>query len=356
VRFCEVSKENGPIGTVSSPTSRLDAAARPGTDVTVAVFVINWNGGSLLKRCLQSLLTQRRPADRVIVVDNASTDDSLDLAASELRSAQLVRLKVNEGFARANNIAATVAPDVDAFALLNPDAFADPGWLEALVRAADASGPDVAAFTSQMRFDSDPSRLDGAGDAYHVSGRAWRAGHRKPVADWPARDDEVFAACAAAALYRREAFQFVGGFDERYFAYFEDVDLGFRLRLQGYRCRYVHDSIVRHVSSGLSGYRSDVAVYYGERNMVWTFFRNMPGTLFWRYLPEHLLLNLVSLLYYPLRGQGLTVWKAKWDALKELPTALRQRQEIQRRRVATDQEIQNSLTHGLLTPYLRRYT
>ena len=141
--------------------------------------------------------------------------------------------------------------------------------------------PDVAAFASQMRLDATPDRLDGAGDSYHVSGRAWRNGHNAPAADWPAGEHEVFAPCAAAALYRRAAFEEVGGFDESYFCYFEDVDLGFRLRLHGYRSLYVPSSVVRHVSSALSGYRSDFAVYHGERNSVWTFVKNMPAPLFW---------------------------------------------------------------------------
>ena len=139
------------------------------------------------------------------------------------------------------------------------------------------------------------------------------------------------------------------------FAYFEDVDLGFRLRLRGYRSLYVHDAVVRHVSSALSGYRSDFSVYHGERNMVWTFVKDMPGTLFWRYLPQHILLNLASLLYYPLRGQGRVAWKAKWDALKSLPAVLRQRRVVQENRAAPNEDIRKSLRDGLLTPYLRRY-
>ncbi len=147
--------------------------------MTVAVLIVNWNGGDLLRRCLESLEKQRRPADQIVVVDNASTDDSLARAAGLLTRVSLVRLKENVGFARANNIAAREAKDVDALVLLNPDAFADPGWLEALVAAAERE-PAAAMFASQMLLASDPDRLDGAGDSYHVSGRAWRNGHGEP--------------------------------------------------------------------------------------------------------------------------------------------------------------------------------
>jgi GT2 family glycosyltransferase len=323
--------------------------------MTVAVLIVNWNGGDLLRLCLETLDRQQRRPDRTIVVDNASTDRSLDLAEAALRGVDLIRLPANVGFARANNIAARAAAGFDAIALLNPDAFAEPGWLDALVRAAERE-PAAAAFASQMRLDSAPDRLDGAGDSYHVSGRAWRDGHRALAAEWPAADVEVFAPCAAAALYRREAFEEVGGFDEQFFCYFEDVDLGFRLRLRGYRCLYVHSAVVRHVSSASSGYRSDFAVYHGERNAVWTFVKNMPGPLLWMYLPQHVALNVAALLYYPLRAQGKVVWKAKLDALRGLPSVLQRRRLVQRARSVSPWTLRRAMTRGFAAPYLARHT
>jgi GT2 family glycosyltransferase len=323
--------------------------------MTIAVLIVNWNGGALLNRCLAALAAQQRQADRIVVVDNASTDNSLSQAADQLSGVELLRLPTNAGFARANNLAAQAAGGVDALALLNPDAFPEPGWLEALERAA-VREPGVAAFASQMRLDGTPDVLDGAGDSYHVSGRAWRNGHGFPVAGWPAADADVFAPCAAAALYRRTAFEEAQGFDERYFCYFEDVDLGFRLRLLGHRSLYVHDAVVRHVSSAMSGYRSDFAVYHGERNMVWTFVKNMPAPLFWLYLPQHLALNLAALAYYPWRGQGRAAWRAKIDALRGLRPALQSRTAVQRARRANARSIRRALSHGLARPYVARYT
>ena len=319
----------------------------------IAVIVVNWNSGAFLKRCLQSLEAQRRQPDRVIVVDCASSDDSLRIAGRELGLFQLIRSQENVGFARGNNIAAAAAMDCDALALLNPDAFADPEWLRAMEAAAEAA-PEVSAFASQMRFDARPEYLDGAGDSYHVAGRAWRNGHGSLAETWTGAID-VFAPCAAAALYRRNAFDDVGGFDESYFCYFEDVDLGFRLRLKGHRCIYVPAAIVNHVSSGLTGYRSDFAVYHGERNMVWTFAKDMPARLLWRYLPQHLALNLAALLWAPTRGQGKVVLKAKFDAIRGLGSAVRKRREIQRGRTVEARAIRNALATGMLIPYLRRY-
>jgi GT2 family glycosyltransferase len=323
--------------------------------MTVAVLVVNWNGGDLLSRCLESLEQQHRRPDHVVVVDNASTDDSLQRAERPLRSVELIRLPENVGFARANNLAARAARQFDALALLNPDAFAEPAWLDALLEAAERR-PTVAAFASQIRLASTPEYLDGAGDSYHVSGRAWRIGHRMSSAEWPAEDVEVFAPCAAAALYRRDAFEEVGGFDEQYFCYFEDVDLGFRLRLRGYSCVYVHNAVVRHVGSAVTGYRSNFAVYHGERNAVWTFAKDMPGPLLWLYLPQHLALNVAALLYYPWRGQGTAVFKAKLDALRGLPAVLRRRQDVQRTRRVDLRTLRRALTGGVAAPYVARYS
>jgi GT2 family glycosyltransferase len=321
--------------------------------MTVAVLIVNWNGGALLKHCLESLQRQLRPPDHIIVVDNASTDDSL--ARANLRDVELIRLTENAGFARANNIAARAAAQYDALALLNPDAFAHPGWLQALVDAASAH-PDVAAFASQIRLADSPDYLDGAGDSYHVSGRAWRIAHLRHHQQWPARGADVFAPCAAAALYRRAAFEEIGGFDERFFCYFEDVDLGFRLRLRGHRSIYVPGAIVHHVSSALSGYRSDFAVYHGERNAVWTYVKDMPSPLLWAYFPQHIALNVAALLYYPTRGQGRAVWRAKWDAIRGLPAVLKQRRLLQTSRRIGAMELRRAMLRGLMRPYVRRYS
>lgn len=322
--------------------------------MTVAVLIVNWNSGGLLRQCLEALRAQRLPPDRVIVVDNDSRDDSLARARGVLDGAQVIALGNNVGFARANNIAAAAAGDVDALALLNPDAFPDPSWLAALVAAAERD-PAAASFASQLVLDGQPDLLDGAGDSYHASGRAWRNGHRVRVAEWRTGDHDVFAPCAAAALYRRRAFEAAGGFDEQYFCYFEDVDLGFRLRLCGFRCVYVHDAVVRHVSSATTGYRSDFAVYHGERNAVWTFVKDMPGPLLPLYLPQHLALNVLALLYYPFRGQGLIVLKAKRDALLGLPAVIRRRRAVQRSRVVTAWTLRQSLSRGIRAA-IRRYS
>jgi len=321
--------------------------------MTVALLIVNWNGADLLRRCLESVRDQRRPPDHVIVVDNASTDDSIARAEPQLGSVEVIKLHTNTGFAHANNVGARAARNFDALALMNPDVVADPGWLEALVAAAGAD-PRAAGFASRMLMASAP-RLDGAGDSYHVSGRAWRRGHGMEATAGPQENVDTFGPCAAAALYRRDAFEEVGGFDERFFCYFEDVDLAFRLRLRGYTCRYVHAAVVRHTVSAVSGYRSDFALYHGERNAIWTFVKNMPAPLLWMYLPQHLVLNAAMLLFHSWRGKGKVVLKAKVDALQGLPAVLRQRTTIQQGRRVGAWALRRALTRGLFAPYIARY-
>ena len=324
----------------------------PSSRSRIAVVIVNWNGGDWLRRCLESVASQERRPDRVVVVDNASQDGSLEAALRLFPRVESIRLGTNVGFAAANNVALRACGDCDFVALLNPDAFATPSWLARLAGAAERH-PDHAMFASQIRMADDPGRLDGAGDVYHVSGLAWRAGHgtRGPLSDAPR---EVFSPCAAAALYRRDALLDIGGFDERYFCYLEDVDVGFRLRLRGHRCLYVPDAVVHHVGSGSTGKGSDFSVYHGHRNLVWTFLKDMPASLLALSLPQHLLLNLLSVAWFALHGRGRVILRAKWHALRGLPAVLAERRGVQRQRRAPARELRRAMARGWLTPYFAR--
>ena len=299
----------------------------------VTVVIVNWNGAHFLDRCLSALLAQTVTPHEIILVDNASTDDSLDIVRS-FPSVRLLAQNKNLGFARGNNLAIAAA-DVESewIALLNPDAYVEPRWLEALLSAAH-DDPAFDVFGSKLVVAADSAVLDGAGDVYHISGLVWRMGHGADVSSFSEQACEVFSPCAAAALYRRSAWLEVGGFDEDFFCYVEDVDLGFRLRLAGRRCLYVPSSVAHHVGSGTTGgQHSDFSVYHGHRNLVWVYVKNMPSVLFWAFLPLHLAMNLVTLFMLTLRGQGKVIFRAKLDALKGIPRMWRKRTQIQSKRV-----------------------
>jgi GT2 family glycosyltransferase len=195
-------------------------------------------------------------------------------------------------------------------------------------------------------MDSSPEIIDGVGDVYHCSGAMWREGYgktRSEIGHISMRS--IFSPCAAAALYRREAFLEVGGFDEDFFCYCEDVDLGFRLRLAGCESVFVPDAVVRHaVSSSSGGERSDFATYHGHRNMVWVFIKNMPSFLFWLFLPLHVAMNIAAVFILAARGQGLIALKAKWDAIKGIPKMWQKRQQIQATRKASTWQIWRAMS------------
>jgi len=279
---------------------------------------------------------QSTPPERIIVVDNSDRGELCCLDASRV---QVLRASGNIGFAAGNNLGLANA-NSEFIALLNPDAFPEPDWLGNLLKAAKAN-PRCAAFGNVQLLDKNPELLDGIGDSYHPSGIFRREGHGRRRDEYSElHSREIFSPCAAAALYRRDALVAAGGFDEDFFCYGEDVDLGFRLRLAGWKSMLVPDAVVRHVGSASSGgQRSEFASYHGHRNMVWVYVKNMPGVLFWLFLPLHILANLASGIVLTLRGQGKIAWRAKRDAIKGIPAMWKKRQAIQSKRVASIKDI-----------------
>lgn len=295
---------------------------------SIAVVVVNYNAADFLGACLDSIQTQSLAPQRVIVVDNASTDGSADIAANHEIGAELIRNTHNAGFAEANNQAIELASDCEWLALLNPDATADKHWLQALYQGAK-DNPQFCSFASLQRVAENPKLCDGTGDCYHAFGYGWRIGHNLPVKhDLPAQE-EVFASCAAACLIRRAAVERVGGFDIDYFCYGEDLDLGFRLRLAGERALFISAAEVLHHQSAIAGLNSSFSIYHGQRNLVWTYCKNMPTPLLVLCLLPHLVLNLLALVSYSIKGQHASILRAKRDALKGLPAIMRKRKLIQ---------------------------
>lgn len=294
----------------------------------VVVLIVNYNGSHWLARCLEALARQQTRGFRTIIIDNASTDGSADHLERDFPWVEVLRPGKNLGFAAGNNLGAAHANGCEWLVTLNPDAFPEPGWLGALLAAAQAN-PEFSMFQSRLLADGDHGTLDGVGDVYHVSGLHWREGHMLSDSAVYDRPREIFSPCAAAAMYRRDAFDHAQGFDEDFFCYSEDVDLGFRLRLVGHRALYVPDAVVYHVGSGTSGRRSDFSVYHGQRNLVWSFVKNMPAPLLLLYWPAHLLINIAAIGILAFRGQGRVAWRAKVDAIHGLPLMLAKRREVQ---------------------------
>ncbi|HEX6034337.1 MAG TPA: glycosyltransferase family 2 protein [Anaerolineales bacterium] len=322
----------------------------------VSIIIVYWNSAEHLPRCLDCLARQSFQNFEVILIDNGSFDKAVNELGQKYDSLDLrvEHLETNLGFAKANNIGARLARG-SWLALLNSDAFPEPDWLEQMLQAADRC-PEFSFFSSRQIQFKRPDILDGSGDEYHISGLAWRRFYNHPANMYGRDEEEVFSACAAAAVYNRNDFLQVGGFDESYFSYFEDVDLSFRLRLAGGRCLYVPQAVVYHVGSASSGKTSDFVIYHGHRNLVWTFFKDMPGYLFWCYLPLHILMNFFFVFLFLLLGEGPAILRAKIDAFHRLPAIISQRRQIQGARKASAQEIAQLMNRDLFASYqaLRR--
>jgi len=297
--------------------------------MSVAIIIVNYNSGALVSRCLKSLSEQTLCADELVVVDNASTDAESRSMIDAITNATVIRSDLNLGYGGAINLAVQKLTTTDYIVCLNPDAFPEPDWLEAIVNAAD-SHPDHGSFASLMLREDDISIVDGAGDELHFTGIPWRRFHKRTLPD-NLQTEPVFSACAGAALYRTSLFNQLGGFDERYFMYVEDIDLGFRLQLAGHPCLLVSDAIVHHIGSAVTGEGSDFSVYFGHRNLVYCYFKNMPLLLLLATLPFHILANIVTLVVLTAKGRSRAVGKAKLDALKQLPFAIRARSKVSRK-------------------------
>ena len=318
----------------------------------IAVIVVNFNGKKTLDHCLDSLQCQTFSHFKIIVVDNGSHDDSTEGIEERFPGVEVIRIGKNIGFAAANNLAVERAEDCQWIALINPDAFAEPDWLLNL-NAAAKKNLSYNFFGSYMKQYGSSRYLDGTGDIYHLCGLAWRRDHGMPEAGTPRPMGEIFSPCAAAAMYRRDIFMTVGGFDERFFCYFEDIDLSFRLRLLGHRCLYIPNAKVEHIGSAITGKKSDFSIYYGHRNMVWTYFKNMPSLLFWKGLPQHLLANIVTLIRFSLTGQASVIFRAKWDALLGLGKAIEQRELIQKNIKILPDDLRKVIAEDWLSPYFK---
>lgn len=313
------------------------------------IIIVAYASGSILQACIDGLLAQTLPDFSVRIVDNGPDGDT---AVDSLRGLddrfEILKPGGNIGFAAGNNLGARGA-DSRWLVMLNPDAVPEPDWLETLVSAAEAHGAHMAGSLQLWR--DRPGRLDGAGDAYHISGIAWRGLRGKAVAEAPPTG-ETFAPCGAAALVDRAAFEAVGGFDERFFAYHEDVDLAFRLRLRGARALQVQEAVVSHVSSGRPGMASDLAVRLGTRNRIWTFVRNMPLGPLCVLAPLHLAAITFSLARDARRGRGGAALRGIGEALSGLAEIWSSRKQVHAQRSRSSTSLLRAMTISPL-PLLR---
>jgi GT2 family glycosyltransferase len=306
------------------------------TNPWVRIIIVNYNGGQLLQDCVEAVAAQTMPAFEAVIIDNASTDPPVSSLVLPDDRFQIRMSPRNIGFAAGSNLGAQ-GSCTPWLATLNPDTRPRPDWLAELCAATERY-PWASSFGSTQFEAIDPKIVDGFGDILSAFGTAWRRGGGAPVSSLPPGDCLAFSPCGAAALYAKSAFEETGGFDESFFCYLEDVDLGFRLRLRGERCVQVRHAEVLHVGSAITGRLSEFSVFHSYRNRIWLLAKNLP----WPLLAPIFLLHTAGVAVALARPQAqayrASALRGIWAGLKGLSAALRKRKEIQGLRVATSLE------------------
>lgn len=300
------------------------------------MLIVCYNSAQFLPDCLDSLEKQSLPPIEVWVIDNNSSDNSLSLLNEWRRNKgtfarNLLVLDQNYGFANANN-KVLLDPNIITsphVVLLNPDTVTDSMWLESLVYSIQ-NHPDAPAHASRIMMLNDSTTLDGAGDEYHLSGLARRRGHKKLYRK-NQYNTHIFSACAAACAYRLDIFRQLDGFDDSFFCYMEDVDLGFRMNLLGLQAIYSEDSVIHHFG-GASSTNNLFATYHGQRNLEWVYIKNLPIPLLCLTLPLHVLMLFLMGLKTTVDGNFKIYFQAKIDAFTSLGDVFRKRSAIQSQR------------------------
>ena len=302
----------------------------------LVTFVIpHWNNYPLLEKCLLALSRQTRKDFSITVVDNGSTDGSPDLVKSRFPGVRLLRLDYNSGFARAVNlgIKSTRSPYL---AFLNNDVCLTPSWLEMMLRKADAH-PEAGAIAGKLYQEGPGEKiLSSAGNLILRSGFGRDRGGGEPDRGQYDDDDRVFWASGAACLIPSWLFAKIGGWDEDFFAYFEDIDLGMRAQLAGFHCRYQAAAVGYHIGSATGRAHPRLRAGLQFRNAVMIVIKDFPAPLIEANFSAIIFAQMTALVYLSLRLYGRTVFRAWVYLLRHRRNLLQKRKLIQEnRRVPT---------------------
>ena len=318
----------------------------PGDEAALAIVVVTYRSGQAAGATLAALSEQLREHDELIVVDNASGDETLANVREAAPRAQVLEQRANLGFAGGCNagVAATTAP---LLLLLNPDAAPMPGCLDAL-RAAALEHPDWGAWQALVTLPGG-TEINTSGGITHFLGMGWAGRCGEPVSVAPSDPSEVSFASGAALMVRREDWNRLDGFDERYFMYGEDLDLSLRLWLAGRGVGVVPAARVAHAYDFEKGARKWFLL---ERNRGWTVLSDYPGVLLVLLAPA-LLLSELALLAVALRGGWLQQkLRAQLAVGRELPAILGRRRQVQRTKAVCAADFAARLSAELDSPYL----
>lgn len=296
-----------------------------------SVVIPNWNGQTWIGECLDSLLLQSIKT-QIIVVDNGSIDKSVEIIKKNYPAVILIELPVNTGFAGGVNrgIEHALNDGAEAIALLNNDAVANKNWLRELVAAMEEN-PKLGIAACKLKHIS-KEYFDSTGDFYSIWGLPFpRARNVKDTGQYN-KSELIFSGSGGASLYRSEMLQQIGLFDERFFAYYEDVDISFRAQLHGWLVSYQPKSEAYHRISATSSKMGSFTRYHSTKNFFLLYLKNMPGWIFWKYLPYFLIQSLRMFVSSIIHRRFITFIKAFSKVIILLPGVFIDRHKIQKSR------------------------
>ena len=281
--------------------------------MSVSVVIPNYNGEKYIRGCLDSLLKQSLKADEIIIVDNNSSDNSLEIIQEYKDYIKLICLKQNHGFSVAVN-EGIKASNTEFVTLLNNDTELEENWLEELVKCISIEKRIFSCCSKMIRYDN-KEVIDDAGDEYTLLGWARKIGDGKNISQYTEKR-EVFSSCAGAAIYRKSILDEIGYFDENFFAYLEDMDISYRAKIYGYINYYCPSAKVYHIGSATSGSKhNDFKVKLASRNNIFLIYKNMPNLQIILNLIFIILGIIVKGIYFSLKGLGKAYFKGLYEGI-----------------------------------------
>ena len=314
----------------------------------ITVIIVTYNSKNTILDVLEALSKQTVKSFKLIIVDNHSEDDTMELIKAYLKNSELskksiiIELNENTGFANGNIKGFLQQHESEYIALLNPDAIPDRYWLENLLLSIKKYS-NVGICASKLIHDV-TKKIDSAGDGYSKILKGFKRGEGASF-DLFNTEEFVFGACAGAALYRKKMLDEIGFFDKDFFLIYEDTDLNFRAQLAGWKALFVPTAIVHHKVRTTIGIMSDTAIYYSLRNSEFVRIKNVPISIFFRCLPEIILSEILEFIYFAIIHLRIKIYfKAKLDAFIFFPKMWKKRKEILRKKKVSDAYIMNLLT------------
>ena len=310
----------------------------------VSLIIVTFNAEKFITDCLNSITKQRYTSFETIVVDNDSTDKTIDIIKTNFSWVKLVESQKNLGFTGGVRLGFSFAKG-KYIALLNPDTRADKEWLGNLLNVMESN--EKCAICASLMLKWGTSLVDTAGDGCTRAGKGYKIGNNQPAKLYQ-NTQEVFAACGGAALYRRQMIEEIGFFDPNFFLLHEDTDLSFRARLAGWKCMYVHNAVVEHKVSASIGYKTSLAVYHSVKNSDMVWLKNMPGIFIFLTMPEKIISDIASFVYLGIiHFRVKDFLRAKWYVVKNFKEIIDARKYIQKKKGVSNKQL-----FQLLTPFL----